>query len=123
MVKKLLSKFWALITVIQNVLLMGACQIIETVPPRDLTVTRMGVIEVRIKAYRKSHGRLPERLSDLPTQKGRDNAITDGWGRDIQYRISGASMVTLSSLGADRKPGGEQKNAEIIVTFDASKDD
>ena len=100
---------------------MFACNLIETIPPRDLTVTRIGVTEIRIRAYWKTHKQLPDRLSDLPILKGRDNATIDGWGRAIKYDVTGTSTVTLSSFGSDGTVGGTGLNQDIVVTFDANK--
>ena len=94
---------------------------IATIPPRDLTLTRIGVTRVRIRAYWQTHGRLPPSLSDLPPSPGRDNATVDAWGRDILYQVQGGSTVTLASLGADGTAGGTGPDADIVVRFDASE--
>ena len=119
--KALLSKVWALFTMLPNALLTFGCSLIEEIPPRDLTVTRIGVTEIRIRSYWETHGQLPARLSDLPILKGRDNSTIDGWGRAIRYDVAGTSIVTLSSFGADGVAGGEGLNQDIIVTFDVNK--
>ena len=92
--------------------------LIETIPPRDLTVTRMGITEVRIRDYWDVHGRLPERLEDLALLRGRDNATTDGWGQPIRYVVTAPATVTLTSLGAD---GGTDPSQKIQVTFRADR--
>lgn len=119
--RALLWRGWTWIAILPNVLLLLACGLVETIPPRDLTVTRIGVTEIRIRAYWKTHGKLPSRLSDLPILKGRDNAMVDGWGRAIRYDVTGTSIVTLSSLGADGTAGGTGLNQDLLVTIDASK--
>jgi len=95
--------------------------LIETVPPRDLTVTRMGVIEVRIRAYWGCHGRLPGSLQELPLLENRDNATTDGWGQPIQYAVTGSSTVTLTSPGPGGGADGTDPSRAIRVTFEAEK--
>ncbi|MGH4023249.1 MAG: hypothetical protein ACRDRV_01550 [Pseudonocardiaceae bacterium] len=90
-----------------------ARNLIGTIPPRDLTATRIAITETRISSYWKAHGRLPARLSDLPALKRRDNSTIDGWGRPIAYRVSG-TVVTLSSSDA---------NDTIEVVFDVGKGD
>jgi len=60
-------------------------------------------------------------LSDLPKLENRDNSIFDGWGREIGYKVEG-TKVTLSSLGADGKPGGSGENKDIFYIFDVSKE-
>lgn len=122
MLKPLLSKVWTWIAILPNALLMFACNFIEMIPPRDLTVTRIGITEIRIRAYWKAHGQLPARLSDLSILKGRDNATIDGWGRAIKYYVTGTSTVTLSSFGADGAAGDTGLNQDILVTFDANNE-
>lgn len=120
MLKPLLSNVWTFITKLPNTMLMFASNLIEMVPPRDLTVTRIRVTELRIRIFWKAHGRLPVRLSDLQILKGRDNATIDGWGRAIKYDVTERSIVTLSSFGADRATGGTGLNQDIVVTFDVN---
>lgn len=122
MLKEIVSNVWTWITIVPMALLMFTCHLVETISPRDLTVTRIGVTEVRIRAYWKTHKQLPDHLSDLPILKGRDNATIDGWGRAIKYDVIGASTVTLSSFGADGAAGGTGLNQSVLVTFDANKD-
>jgi hypothetical protein len=92
--------------------------LIGTIPPHDLTVTRMGIAEVRIREYWSAHGHLPASLEELALLKGRDNETIDGWGRPIQYVVTAPSTVTLTSLGAD---GGTDPSRKIEVTFQADK--
>ena len=91
------------------------------VPPRDLTVTRMGVTKLRIELYWKTTRRLPTSLSELPLLESRDNSTIDGWGRPIKYEITGATTVTLSSLGANRTAGSVRSNEDLTVVFDVSE--
>ena len=93
--------------------------LIEIIPPRDLTVTRIAITGIRIRAYWKANGKLPASLSDLPMLKGRDDSTIDGWGRPIKYDVTGTATVTLSSLGADGVADGTGLNDDIIVSFDA----
>jgi len=97
--------------------------LIGIIPPHDLTVTRIALTEMRIKEYWKANGRLPPSLSELPILKGRDNATEDAWGRPIKYEVTGATTVVLSSLGADGVAGGTGLNEDIVISFDASKDE
>lgn len=106
---------------LRNALLRVSRLFIATISPRELTITRIGVTRVRIKAYWKAHGRLPPSLSDLPPTPGRDNATVDGWGRNLLYGVTGPSSVTLSSLGADGAAGGTGADEDIVVSFDASE--
>jgi Type II secretion system (T2SS), protein G len=120
MLKTLLSKVWLSLTFLPKTLLTLALNLIGTIPAYDLTVTRIGLIEIRIRSHWDAHGELPEHLSNLPILQGRDNAVIDGWGKPIQYSVTGTT-VRLSSFGADGIVGGEGLNQDIIVTFDASQ--
>lgn len=95
--------------------------LIETIPPRDLTVTRMGITEMRIRTYWSVHGHLPERLDQLALLKDRDNTTTDGWGRPIEYVVTAPSTVTLISHATDEVGGGTGLNQIIQVAFHADK--
>lgn len=121
MAEEHLSKNSAYLGRLRNALLRFSRNFIATIPPRDLTITRIGVTQVRLRAYWKTHGRLPPNLSDLPLSPGRDNATVDGWGRSLLYSVTGTSLVTLSSLGADGRAGGTGLDEDIVVSFDASE--
>jgi hypothetical protein len=89
----------------------------ETIPPDALTRTRMTVTEVRIRSYYAGASTLPNSLAVLPvTDAARDNNVTDGWGRPMQYRVEG-TKVTLTSFGRDGRPGGRGKDSDIVTTF------
>ncbi|MDH4607153.1 type II secretion system protein GspG [Pseudomonas sp. BN102] len=115
------SRLSACLGILRSALLGFARIFIATIPPRDLTITRIGVTRIRIRAYWNTHGRVPPSLSDLPPTPGRDNATVDGWGRDILYQVKGSSTVTLTSLGADGEAGGTGLDEDIAVSFDASE--
>lgn len=116
-------RIWTEIKRLPKSVLTLAGYLIGAIPPRDLTVTRIGVTKVRIRSYWKANGQLPASLSDLPLQKGRDNSTVDGWGWPIKYDVAGTTIVTLSSLGADGAVGGTGLDEDIVVTFDASQDE
>jgi hypothetical protein len=116
-------KIWTQIKLLPTSLLIFARNLIETIPPRDLTVTRICITEIRIRSYWKANGQLPASLSDLTFLKGRDNSVIDGWGRPIKYDVTGTTTVTLSSLGANGAAGGTGLNKDIIVAFDANKNE
>lgn len=121
MLKALLSKVWILFAVLPNTLLTFALNLIGMIPPHDLTITRMRLIEIRIRSYWETHDQLPTHLSDLPILQGRDNATINGWGKPIQYNVIGTT-VTLSSFWTNSVVSGEGLNQDIIVTFDVSQD-
>ena len=94
-----------------------AFMLVDTIPPRSLTATRMMVLQRRILQFAHSHGELPHSLTGLPEIQGKDNGIQDGWGRDIILEVSSSGIVTLHSLGRDGVVGGSGEDADMIGTF------
>lgn len=80
---------------------------------RSETVRRMARIENSIDDYWLRNRKYPASLSDLgePTLE-----TSDGWGRRIEYTLSGQgprATWKLVSLGADGKVGGSDLDADI----------
>ena len=69
---------------------------------------------VRIERYADAHGQLPPDLSVLPARQGYANSVTDGWGGALLYGVDENKEVVLTSLGADRKPGGGGLSRDIV---------
>ena len=86
------------------------------IPPDSVTVTNMHVIQQRIEMYVRENGTSPSSLDQLPVIPNKVSSTADGWGRQIGLSISG-DTVTLTSLGADGKPGGEGDNRDFIATM------
>jgi len=107
------SVVWLAIAVTAVLWLVGGCG--ETIPPHDLTVTRMAVTETRLRLYWTNNGKLPPKLSDLPQLASRDNETVDGWGREIKYQFEGTKVI-LTSPGEDGKSGA----TSVISKFDVS---
>ncbi|MFN3151101.1 type II secretion system protein GspG [Bremerella sp.] len=80
-------------------------------------MTAIGESFYRIHLYANANQKLPPTLDDLPRREGYGNRITDGWGNRLNYEISDAGVVTLSSLGADQKPGGTGDDADISRSY------
>jgi hypothetical protein len=116
-------KGWTSLKGLFSSLLRSVDSSIGTIPPRDLTVTRITLTEIRIKDYWKANGRLPMSLSELPILKDRDNAIDDAWGRPIKYDVIGATTVVLSSFGANGVAGGMGVNEDIVVSFNVKTEE
>jgi hypothetical protein len=86
--------------------------------PREMTATRMFVVKRRIFEYAGAHGVLPPNLAALPPlSEDLDASTVDAWGRPLDYSFDSAGMVTLESLGADKMPGGEGENRDMIGVF------
>ncbi len=91
--------------------------LVETIPPRGLTATRLTVTKRRILQYGHLHNKLPLTLAELPARPGYDNETTDAWQRPLDYRSDESGAVTLRSLGADKLPGGEGDNRDMTGVF------
>ena len=91
--------------------------LIDIIPPRSLTVTRMSGLKLRLVEYARQHRALPPRLDDLPPKPGYDSAAFDGWGRPFVYSFDSSGVVTLRSLGADQALGGDGDKRDITGIF------
>lgn len=92
---------------------------VETIPPRSLTELRMEVTKRRIIQYALQYNRLPGNLSELPLMPDNDSKTTDAWGRPLDYSFDASGVVTLRSLGADKRVGGDGENRDMIGIFAA----
>jgi hypothetical protein len=82
----------------------------------------MIVTETRVRLFWERAKKLPNKLSDLPPLEGKDNEITDGWNREIEYRAEG-SVVILLSRGKNRKSATtNEERHDIILRFDVTKE-
>jgi hypothetical protein len=94
-----------------------SCRIVDTIPPANLTETRLLVTHNRIQKFWNQHGKVPTKPTDLPDEKNRDCSMTDGWGRELHWESDGVSKVKVWSLGRDGKPAGTGENADMEVEF------
>lgn len=58
----------------------------------------------------------PEEAGWLGPYLKSDKALNDPWGRALVYAVSPEGAVTVTSLGADGKPGGKGVDQDIIGT-------
>lgn len=93
------------------------CRIVDTIPPANLTETRLLVTYDRTQKFWHQHRKAPAKPADLPDEKNRDCSMTDGWGRELHWDSDGKSRVRVWSLGRDGKPGGTGDDADIEVEF------
>jgi hypothetical protein len=105
------------------VVLMGilAVFLVEPIPPRALTRTRLDRLEYTIHLFVNDRHRLPTNLSELPERKGYDNSLLDAWGKPILYSYDSNGMVTLDSLESEKHPDGNGNHERIERHF-ATKD-
>jgi hypothetical protein len=93
------------------------------ISPREMTVTAIGASFARIHLYAKTNGELPQTIGDFPQRDGYANRTQDGWGHELIYDISDTGVITLTSLGADQKPGGTDDNADISRSYRSTDED
>jgi len=87
------------------------------IPPVDITHTAIVETFVRIGIYAETNKALVPSLDLLPKRDGYANLDSDGWHRPLQYRVTEDGIITLTSLGADGKPGGSGENADISHSY------
>jgi hypothetical protein len=92
-------------------------QVIDTIPAKNLTETRLLITYDRIETFWNQHGRVPTKRDQLADIKDRDCSMTDGWGRELHWASNGATKVTVWSLGRDGKPGGTGEDADLEIVF------
>jgi hypothetical protein len=85
-----------------------------TLSPQFVTSQVIRANAVQIQEYMKKHRQPPPGLNVLPERAG---LITDAWGHDIQYSVDEKGVITIASFGADGKPGGEGRDADITERY------
>ena len=95
----------------------GCSTLVDTIPPTAATDSAMSETFVRIERYVDAHGQPPPDLSVLPARQGYANSVTDGWGGALLYGVDENGELVLTSLGADRKPGGEGPNQDMVRRY------
>jgi hypothetical protein len=94
----------------------------SSIPPASLTTGAISFNMRRILEFAHAHNRLPLKLEELPEKKGYTNRTIDGWNQPLDFQVDTAGNVTLRSLGADGKVGGEGDDRDIAGVF-RTKDD
>ncbi len=87
------------------------------ISPKEMTVTALGESFARINLYAREHHKLPDAIADFPCRSGYSNCTEDGWGNPLLYKVANDGTITLSSLGADGKPGGIGDNADVSQSY------
>ena len=95
------------------VLILSVCAV-----PRDArTRTAIGETFVRIHMYLKEHRDYPPSLDVLPRRDTHANEINDAWGRRLLYSADDRGVISLTSLGADGRPGGDGSDADVCQRY------
>jgi len=93
----------------------------------ERTKGRVRLVGIIVERHRLEHDALPGCLNDCAEAMGEDprhlrwleGASTDAWGNPIIFTLTNAgSGYDVISLGADGKPGGDGKNADIKLSDD-----
>ena len=89
----------------------------------NLAKSQLQTLAQKVQSYEMDTGMLPAELDDLVTDPGaigwlgpyaRDPELNDPWNEPIRYTVPGETgPFGLSSLGADRQPGGSSVDADI----------
>ncbi|PWU13539.1 MAG: hypothetical protein C5B49_14610 [Bdellovibrio sp.] len=100
-------------------------------PKQPIRVTRVAVFQTLegTKNFYRKCGRFPDNGDELlrppPACKGASPFVRylpmDGWEIPLKFRPAGDSM-TVISLGADNKEGGEGASADISETWTAKSE-
>ena len=115
----MMSKPFKVIMCAFILLLVAAFFVVDTVPPRSLTSGRMLVTKRRIIQFARQHSKLPSTLAELPAMPGYDTETIDTWKRPLDYSFDSSGTVTLRSLGADKRTGGEGDRRDMTGVFDS----
>jgi hypothetical protein len=77
-----------------------------------MKATMLGIL-----TFAHEHDKLPLTLAALPATDGKSLKTEDAWNRPLDYTFDAAGVVTLGSLGADKRPGGIGDNRDMVGTF------
>ncbi len=95
----------------------------DVIPPDAMTITAIGETFVRINLYAESNRSIPSSLDILPKREGYADLTTDGWGRPLVYKVAADGVITLTSFGADGKPGGEGRDGDFSQSYRCRRPD
>lgn len=83
------------------------------------TKLRLQTLGMLAKAFENREKRNPRSIKDLQTMELRFAALADlavdAWGNDFQFDVTPDSLEIVS-LGADKAPGGEGENADLLLS-------
>lgn len=111
--------YFKIALVVVLLVLAAAFLLIDTIPARSLTASRMNGTMGRVLAYAREHDKLPETLAVLPATDGFRHLSEDAWNRQLDYSFDAAGVVTFRSLGADGRSGGKGDDRDMVGSFNA----
>lgn len=83
------------------------------------TKLRLQTLGMLAKAFENREKRNPLSIKDLQTMELGFASLTDlavdAWGNEFQFRVTTDSLEIVS-LGADKAPGGEGENADLLLS-------
>jgi hypothetical protein len=87
--------------------------------PLAVTWHAMDVSFHRIHLYAKANNKLPATIAECRENRGflHFDWTEDGWGNELIYEVSESGIVSLTSLGADNRPGGIGDDADITESY------
>jgi hypothetical protein len=122
------TAFWLLAAVVSGLTVAGAAYVCAYFDQRNhfshqdrqlYTVQKLDGLEGAIKKHRHGTGQFPADLNEMPVVKiyhqftvNAEGRVVDMWDHPYQYRVEGDSFE-LFSLGADGKPGGLGRDADL----------
>ena len=88
----------------------------------------MRLLEMHLWTFQKSAARLPasfqemvdaEQIFPAPARRVMQKSLVDFWGTPLRFELNDQSIV-LTSLGADKEPGGEGPAEDLVVNYTQS---
>ncbi|MGM0490319.1 MAG: type II secretion system protein GspG [Planctomycetota bacterium] len=114
---KLLSRLLVCAGVLASVASSRGCRLVNEIPAKNMTSTRLTGARTRIEKFWNKHHRVPLHPDDLPDEPNRDCSMRDGWGRKLNWHSDGKRTVKVWSLGRDGEPGGTGEDADMEIEF------
>ena len=117
--KSLFPKPWrmlfACLSVLAGVLLIWCS--VSSISPEDRTYTSVSMLRTAINSFVAANGCAPTNLDELISHEPRVSTLKDGWGNPLIYQVTDSGVVSIASLGKDKKTGGSGPNADLVWRF------
>ncbi len=103
-----------------GIFLWGVLSAPAVEPPTAASETvhhQIAAIRDLVTTFRAQSGHLPDQAAWTTSVRTADSRLADPWGRPYVYQ-PGQGSFTISTLGADGKPGGSGDDADVIESFE-----